>query len=137
MVMLQKADVWISQFKIRLNISIIALVVLWGTVSYFKSTGMQFAARTAPETEQIPADDSMIQPTIATLEVDSLNREIPVETVEAVETEKIVEVGEAETLAPVNTVKAMPAKAIKKPGAQKAARGQKKLKKSVASKPTP
>lgn len=136
-VMLQKADVWISQFKTRLNIGIIALVVLWGAVSYFKSTSMQLAARTAPETEQILADGSADELTIATVEVDSLHREIPVETVEAVETENLVEVGEAEKLSPANTVNAAPAQVVKKHAVQKAARSQKKLKKSVASKPTP
>ncbi len=89
MVMLQKADVWMSQFKTRLNISIIGLVVLWGGVSYYKSTGiMQLAAHSAPETERFLADGSMDESSqIQTLEVDSMQRGMPLDKVEAVETE--------------------------------------------------
>jgi hypothetical protein len=145
MIMLQKADVWMSQFKTRLNIGIIALVVMWGAVSYFKSTGMQMAAHSAPEPEKFLADGSADDASIPTMDVDSLKgnvEEIPVPTVETVETTNAaipVPVAPAkvatkvEAAAPVAKKPASPKAAASK----SAARGQKKLKKSVASKPAP
>lgn len=149
MIMLQKADVWMSQFKTRLNISIIALVVMWGAVSYYKSTGMQMAARSAPEVEKFLADGSADDSGIPTMDVDSLKgsiEEIPVPTVETVET---VNASIAEPAAPAKVEAKVepkveaPPPVVKKPAAVKAAasknaaRSQKKLKKSVASKTAP
>jgi hypothetical protein len=143
MIMLQKADVWMSQFKTRLNISIIALVVMWGAVSYFKSTGLQLSARSAPEPEKFLADGSADETSIPTMDVDSLkgkSDEIPVATVETVEMETVKAVPAAAEVAP--KVEAAPA-AVKKAAPPKAsgnkssARNQKKLKKSVASKSAP
>lgn len=142
MVMLQKADVWMSQFKSRLNLTILSLVVLWGALSYFKSTDMQLAAHDAPEVERILADGSMDESTtIPVLEVDSMQREMTVETVEAVETVEVdskVAVDAGATMAPASTVKkaltqkSAPQKARADKGAS---RNQKKLKKAVAAKP--
>jgi hypothetical protein len=142
MMMLQKADVWMSQFKSRLNLTIISLVVLWGAVSYFKSTDMQLAAHAVPEVEHILADGSMDESTtIPVLEVDSMQREMSMETVEAVETveaESKVSVDADARVAPASTVKKglTQKSAPKKAKAGKSAsRNQKKLKKSVAAKP--
>jgi len=141
MIMLQKADVWMSQFKTRLNLSIIALVVMWGAVSYYKSTGMQLAARAAPEPEKILADGSADEASIPTMDVDSLKgkmEEIPVPTVGTVETGKatpaVSEVLPKVEAVPVVQKKAMPPKASVN---KSSARNQKKLKKSVASKSAP
>jgi hypothetical protein len=133
---LQKADVWIQQFRSRLNWGIIAMVLLWGAVSYFKSTGMQLAARALPEPERIVADGSLDE--IPTVEVNSLQREIEVETVESVE---VVETEEAENNLPVNAAKAAPTETFRQDPAQNiissVESSQRSKKKSVASKPAP
>lgn len=145
MIMLQKADAWMSQFKSRLNISIIALVVMWGAVSYFKSTGLQMAARSAPEPEKILADGTADDASIPTMEVDSLkakSEEIPVPTVETVETVNAAIDAPATPAKVEAKVEAAPpqvkkAAAPKAAASKSAARNQKKLKKSVASKTSP
>lgn len=145
MIMLQKADVWMSQFKSRLNISIIALVMMWGAVSYFKSTGMHMAARSAPEPEKILADGSADDTSIPTMEVDSLkgkSDDIPVPTVETVETVNAsidMPVAPAKVEAKVETAPPQVKKAAapKAAASKNAARSQKKMKKSVASKTSP
>ena len=141
MIMLQKADVWMSQFKTRLNLSIIALVVMWGAVSYYKSTGLQLSARSAPDAEKFLADGSVDEASIPTMDVDSLKGkmdEIPVPTVETVETVKataeVPEVTPKVEAVPVAVKKAAPPKAS---GNKSSARNQKKLKKSMASKSAP
>ncbi|WP_141731544.1 hypothetical protein [Oligoflexus tunisiensis] len=136
MVMLQKADVWMSQFKTRLNIGIIALVVLWGCVSYLKSTTMQLDARTAPEAERILADGSAEEVMTIHAVEGALERSAVVET---------VKVEDAKVAPPVNAVKAAVAtRSVKRTLAQKTgksktaagkSRQQKKPKKSLASKP--
>lgn len=137
MVMLQKADVWMSQFKTRLNVGIIALVVLWGSVSYYKSTEMRLEAHTLPDTEQIMADGSMDDAVmIHAVEGDTLQREAPVQSVKT---------EEATVTPPVKAAKAAPTKTTKKAAAQKVlknkasggkspSRQPKKLKKSLAVK---
>lgn len=145
MIMLQRADAWMSQFKTRLNISIIALVVMWGAVSYFKSTGMQMAARSAPEPEKFLADGTADEAGIPTMDVDSLRgsgEETPVPTVETVET---VSTSIPAAVAPpkVEAKVEVAPPVVKKTAAPKAAasksaaRNQKKMKKSVASKSSP
>jgi len=136
MVMLQKADVWMSQFKTRLNVSIIALVVLWGSVSYFKSTEMRLEARTTPESilADGSVDDGLM---IHAVQGDNLKREAPAE---AVETE------EAVTKLPEKTVIPAPIKTLKKTVTPKTvknkaaggnkiqSKNKKNLKKSLAAK---
>lgn len=140
-IMLQKADVWMSQFKARLNLSIIALVVMWGAVSYFKSTSPQLSARSAPEAEKFLADGSADDASIPTMGLDSLKgnmEEIPVPTVETVGRVKaapaLPEVAPKVKAAPIAVKKAAVPKALVN---KSSPRKQKKLKKSVASKSAP
>jgi hypothetical protein len=140
-IMLQKADVWLSQLKARLNLSIIALVVMWGAVSYFKSTSLQLLAHSAPEAEKFLADGSADDASIPTMDGHSLKgnmEEIPVPTVETVKTVKadpaLPEVAPKVKAAPVAVKKAAAPKASVN---KRSARNQKKLKKSLASKSAP
>jgi hypothetical protein len=139
MMMLPKADVWIHQFRFRLNLGIVALVLLWGAVSYFQSTGMQFAARAMPESDRILLEGSLSESgAIPTVDVNSLEREMAVETVESVE---IVETEEAQTSLPVNAAQAAPTEILNKDLAQNISSsetsGPGPKKKTVTSKRTP
>jgi hypothetical protein len=130
MIMLQKADVWMSQFKTRLNIGIVALIALWGLVSYLKSADMHLEARSLPEAEQILADGSADEVMSIQAVPGSLERGAAVEPV----VEKAAESKPTE-----NAVKDVPSRTVKKSVAQKTgkskSRPQKKPKKSLGSKP--
>lgn len=113
MVMLQKADVWMSQFKTRLNFGIIALVLLWGTVSWYKGTReMHLEAKSAPEAENFLADGTQEQNDMSMPagEADHMNHAVPVK---AVDEGAPAPVAQKPVLAPA-PVKTVKPKAVKK-----------------------
>lgn len=152
-VMLQKADVWMSQFKTRLNVGIIALVVLWAGVSYYKSTEIHLEARTLPDSETLVADEAAREDLVDAAAADDLKSE---EASQVVRTEATVPTPVPEVAKPVlvekpRVVPALAKKAAAKPvkkalvqkakgknsGGKTQARQQKKMKmkKSLAAKP--
>lgn len=81
MIMLQKADLWMSQFKKRLNFGIIVMVMLWTGVSYYKSIEMP---TDIPEAELLVAHDdaeSKDSTLVDLMESDRLLRPVSAEVV--------------------------------------------------------
>ncbi len=160
MIMLQKADLWMSQFKKRLNFGIIVMVMLWTGVSYYKSIEMP---TDIPEAELLVAHDdaeSKDSTLVDLMESDRLLRPVSAEVV-ATENLTESEAGDAPALDEKVAATAMdkspvvvtPNKAVTKASTKKAVtqktskpkskvtkaenRNQKKLKKAIAAKAAP
>jgi hypothetical protein len=142
MVMLERADQWMAQFKNRLNLAIVGMVVLWVGVSYYKSTNLQTTTLDV-ETPQIVADDS--EESSAEIMVNSVQEstDMIASQPELAETEKVAdEKLSMPSLPAQNQVEKPAAKVVeqkaikvKKPIGKGQSKNQKKFKKTLASKP--
>ncbi len=143
MVMLERADQWMVQFKKRLNLAIIGMVVLWVGVSYYKSTDLQ-STTVEVEAPQIVADDSA--ESSAEILVDSVQDAggLSARQPEMAVTENAAEDKSSTSKVPAiqnilekpaSKVVEQKATKVKKPSGKAQSKNQKKFKKALASKP--